>query len=102
MHDKLANHKFEAGLTRGVLSFTLGSISVILLLEPLILERALPQSLWPWFDRLWPWLMGLLPLLGLFFGAIGLKSRGKYLAIIGMTVCLVILASVSFLLWLGR
>jgi hypothetical protein len=96
MSDKLANPESKGGLTRGVISFTLGSICILLTLDPVILGRVIPRELWPWVDKFWPWLMALLPALGLFFGAIGIMSRGKYLAIIGMTVCFIALVTLLY------
>jgi hypothetical protein len=99
MSNKQVSPKSEAGLTRGVVSYVLGSVSIIMLLEPKILERIIPPGLWPWVDRFWFWLMALPPVLGLFFGAIGIRSRGKYIAILGIILCIIALGIIS--VWLG-
>lgn len=96
MPDKLTNHKSEAGLARGVLSFILGSITLMFILEAVFLDRVIPYALQPVLMS--PFLWMLLPVLGLFFGAIGIRSRGKYLAIIGMAVCVIALSIISFML----
>jgi len=42
-----------------------------------------------------------LAILGLYFGVIALNSTGKYLAVIGMAVCLLALAASVYMLWAG-
>jgi len=40
-----------------------------------------------------------LAILGLYFGTITLNSIGKFLAVLGMVVCLLVLAASVYMLW---
>jgi len=81
---------FEAGLIKGAICLILGIISIILILTYEMWIRMLLAT-------------PPLTILGLYFGAMALNSIGKYLAVIGMVVCLLALAaSVHLLLAGGR
>ena len=99
MRNKSARLKSQVGLTRGLISFALGSIALLFIFEVIFFLRLIfPGIFYGFLDSVWLWLVVLLPVLGLFFGAIGLKSHGKYLAIIGMVICAIDLNTILFML----
>ena len=69
-----ASQNFEAGVKRGAISLTLGIISVILILACL-----------EWTVTLLA--ISPLAIAGFYFGAVGLNSRGKQLAVAGIVLC---------------
>jgi len=81
-------HKVEGGLIEGAMPLVLGIICIILILAYEKWIRALL-------------IIPPLAILGLYFGTITLNSVGRYLAIIGMTVCLLVLAALVYMLWSG-
>ena len=90
MNSNQNNKKSETGLRDGAISLALGIISMIL---------ALACGAWI------PMLLAspLLALVGLFFGAMGLKSTGKrkYLAAAGIVMCSLALVVSLYLLFAG-
>jgi len=69
-----ASQSFEAGFKRGAISLTLGIINMILILACLAWTVTLVA-------------VSPVAIVGLIFGAIGLNSRGKYLAVTGIVLC---------------
>ncbi len=88
------SQKSKAGLRNGAISLTLGVVSMILVLSGLFLDGS--------------WLRIILAspplaIVGLLFGAIGLKStgKGKCLAVAGIVVCSLALVASLILLFTG-
>ena len=81
-------HNVEPGLLEGAISLILGIIGIILILVYEIWVRMLLVT-------------PLLTIIGLYFGATALNSIGKYLALLGMVVCLLALGASMYMLWSG-
>lgn len=96
MGNNRTNYKSETVIRNGAISLSLGIVSLILALSVIL------------YWVVGPWLRLLLAppplaLIGLFFGARGLKSTGtgKHLAVAGVIMSLLALASSLILLFTG-
>jgi len=94
MRNDRTSQKSEAGLRNSAISLAFGTVSLIFAIC--------------WIGSIGPWIRILLAsplfaLVGLFFGAIGLKStgKGKYLAVAGIVVCSLALVASFYLLFTG-
>jgi|GEM_PF-2006093 hypothetical protein len=84
-----SGHKVEGGLIEGAVPLVLGIICIIILI--LAYEK--------WIRALL--IIPPLTILGLYFGTITLNSIGRFLAVLGMVVCLLVLAASVYMLWSG-